>query len=171
MPDMLVKLYALPEITPLLAELRQSGISIRQALPTEKYIVSAWVGQHFSASWAVASEVATERKPGSCYIAVERASSHTPTHPYDLPSETLLGFACFDTDIKGMFGPVGVREDYRGRGIGKALLLASLHAMAAEKYAYAIIGWVGPIQFYAETVGATVIEGSEPGIFQGNLRP
>ena len=70
-----------------------------------------------------------------------------------------------------MFGPVGVREDYRGRGIGKALLLASLHAMAGEKYAYAIIGWVGPIQFYAETVGATVIEGSEPGIFQGILRP
>jgi predicted N-acetyltransferase YhbS len=82
-----------------------------------------------------------------------------------------LGFACFDTDIKGMFGPIGVREDYRRRRIGKALLLTSMHAMAAETYAYAIIGWVGPVQFYSETVGATVIEGSEPGIFHGVLKP
>jgi GNAT superfamily N-acetyltransferase len=171
MPDMLVKLYTLPTVTPLLDELHGRGIIIRQALATERYVVSAWVRQQFGESWAVAAEVASERTPGSCYIAVERDLSHTPSHPYDVPPETLLGFACFDTDIKGMFGPIGVHEEYRGRGIGKALLLTSLHAMAAAKYAYAIIGWVGPAEFYSETVGATLIEGSEPGIFGGLLRP
>ena len=68
-----------------------------------------------------------------------------------------------------MFGPVGVRADYQGRGIGKALLLTCLHAMAVEGYAYAVIAGAGPTEFYAKVVGATVIEGSEPGIFRDPL--
>lgn len=46
--------------------------------------------------------------------------------------------------------------------------------LAAEKsivleqgYAYAIIGGVGPAEFYAKAVGAVLIEGSSPGIYQG----
>ena len=69
-----------------------------------------------------------------------------------------------------MFGPAGVREDYRGRAIGKALLLTTLHAMAAQRYAYAVIGWAGPVEFYMKTVGAILIEGSEPSIFRGLLQ-
>jgi hypothetical protein len=41
--------------------------------------------------------------------------------------------------------------------------------MKAEGYAYAVIGWAGPQEFYARLVGATVIEGSEPGIYRGPL--
>jgi hypothetical protein len=41
--------------------------------------------------------------------------------------------------------------------------------MRAETYAYAIIGWAGPVEWYARTVGATVIPDSEPGIFHGGL--
>ncbi len=37
-------------------------------------------------------------------------------------------------------------------------------------YAYAVIGWAGPTEFYEKTVGATIIEGSEPGIFRGPLK-
>ena len=32
-------------------------------------------------------------------------------------------------------------------------------------YAYAIIGGVGPAEFYAKVCGATVIEGSDPGVY------
>jgi predicted N-acetyltransferase YhbS len=70
---------------------------------------------------------------------------------------------------KNNFGPMGVQEEYRQRGIGRALLLTSLHAMAAERYAYAIIAWAGSLEFYKKTVGATLIENSEPGIFRGEL--
>jgi len=62
-----------------------------------------------------------------------------------------------------------VREDYRGRGIGKALLLTCLHAMFKQGYAYAAIGQVGPTEFYRKAVGATIIEDSEPGIVRGRL--
>ena len=41
--------------------------------------------------------------------------------------------------------------------------------MKAEGYGYAIIGWVGPAEFYAKVSGATVIEDSEPGIYRRML--
>jgi len=170
MADMLVKLYALPEIAPSIAHLKEQGIEVRQAAPAEKRIVAAWVRHHFSETWAVECEAALEQRPVPCYIAVEKNPSHVPDGtPYSLPAEKLLGFACFDATARGMFGPTGVRDDYRGRGIGKALLLACLHAMAYQRYAYAVIGWVGPTEFYTKTVGATLIEGSEPGIYRGPL--
>ena len=48
--------------------------------------------------------------------------------------------------------------DSRGNGIGTVLLLANLHAMAAQRYAYAMIGWVSPVAFYRMTVGAICSE-------------
>jgi predicted N-acetyltransferase YhbS len=73
--------------------------------------------------------------------------------------------------MKGFFGPTGVDAHQRGRGIGKALLVACLQAMRHEGYGYAIIGGVGPAEFYSKAVGATLIEGSAPGIYKGMLRP
>jgi predicted N-acetyltransferase YhbS len=70
---------------------------------------------------------------------------------------------------RGMFGPTGVAERQRGRGIGTALLFASLRAMRRQGYAYAVIARVGPEEFYRRAVGATVIAGSEPGVYRGKL--
>jgi GNAT superfamily N-acetyltransferase len=170
MSDMLVKLYTLPEVTPLLADLKERGVEIRQAQPSEKRIVTEWVREHFSESTAAECESAFEQRPITCHIAVERQLGGSPrVKPYDQPPEILLGFACYDVASRGMFGPEGVREDRRRQGIGKALLLTCLYAMKAERYAYASIGWAGPTEFYAKTVGATLIEGSEPGIYRGPL--
>ena len=171
MADMLVKLYTLPELTTPLTQLRTAGIDIRRAMPTEKHTITTWVRHHFSETWAVESEVALEQRPSTCFIAVEQTRpTPQPAHSYDLQPEILVGFACYDVVSRGMFGPTGVQPDHRGRKIGAALLLATLHAMAAERYAYAIIGWVGPVDFYAKTVGATLIPDSEPGIYRGPLR-
>ena len=170
MTDMLVKLYALPEVMPLLNTLNQKGIEIRRPHPSEKHILAEWVRQHFQESWAVGCEVACENKPLSCYIAVEISQAHVSSdNPYDLRDEVLVGFACYDVASKGMFGAMGVKEEYQRRGIGTALLLACLHAMKEEGYAYAVIGWVASVDFYAHAAGATVIPDSEPGIFRGKL--
>ena len=69
-------------------------------------------------------------------------------NPYDLPPEQLAGFSCYDSSNKGMFGPMGVAPEFEGKGIGKALLLTALHAMWAENYAYAVIGWAGPVDWF-----------------------
>ncbi len=156
MPDMLVKLYTLPDLGPVLAAQKAAGLDIRRALAGEKRIVADWVAQTFNnINWASECEAAFCREPVSCFIALE--GSH------------LIGFACHDATYKNFFGPMGVGENYRGRGIGKALLLACLHAMAAQGYGYAIIGWVGPAKFYAKTVGAVEIEDSAPGVYRGML--
>ena len=40
-----------------------------------------------------------------------------------------------------------------------------MEALRDEGYGYAIIGSAGPVDFYNKCVGATVIEGSVPGIY------
>ena len=83
--------------------------------------------------------------------------------------DALVGFACYEATCRDFFGPELVHPDRRGRGVGRALLLAALHAMRAEGYAYAIIGWASSIDFYRRAVGAVVIDGSEPGIYPAKL--
>ena len=154
MADMLVKLYDLPEVEPLVKGLRDQGVVIRTAMPYEKHHVVEWVRGLFGENWASECDVAFSNHPVSCSIATEAGE--------------IIGFACYDSTCKDFFGPTGVAEMKRGLGIGKALFLSCLHSMAANGYAYAIIG--GSSDFYAKTAGATTIEGSSPGIYRDRLK-
>jgi GNAT superfamily N-acetyltransferase len=153
---MLVKLYALPETNAELIRLRAEGVDIRRAIAPEKHLVIQWVREQFSEYWASECEVAFAHVPVGCLVAVHE--------------NRLLGFACYDATAKGFFGPTGVASDARKRGIGTVLLFSALQAMRAEGYGYAVIGAVGPADFYARTVGATLIEDSSSGIYHGMLR-
>jgi Acetyltransferase (GNAT) family len=155
MSDMLVKLYDLPEVASLTKKLHEQGVVIRTARAYEKHLVVEWVRGVFGNGWASECDVAFSNHPVSCFIATEKGR--------------ITGFACYDSTCKNFFGPTGVSESKRGLGIGKALFLTCLHAMAADGYAYAVIGAPGPIEFYAKTVGATIIEGSSPGIYHDGL--
>lgn len=165
MSDMLVKLYELPELAPALEPLHEAGIVLRRAFPPEKHKVSEWVGRVFNPHWVSECEVAIAGDPSKCLIA-------TMADPEDAEGkkQIMIGFACYDTTAKAFFGPTGVDPDVRGKGVGKALLLAALHELRNQGYAYGIIGSAGPTEFYAKTVGATEIPGSTPGIYKGMLR-
>lgn len=154
MPDMLVRLYAIPEVSPVTERLGRDGIVIRRARTPEKPKVLAWLGEHFP-FWVPEVEATYARLPVACFLAVR--------------GNELLGFSCYDSICPNFFGPTGVLESERGKEIGKGLLLAALHAQRAQGYAYAIIGGVGPAEYYAKTVGAVMIEGSQPGIYGGLL--
>ncbi len=93
--------------------------------------------------------------PISCYLAIR--------------DQSIIGFACYDVTFKGVFGPIGVNKLSRGLGIGKALLLSCLCSMRNIGYAYAVIGQVGPTEFYEKTVGALTIQDSDPGCFTAML--
>ena len=153
--DMLVKLYALPPSGDVFERLGQAGITTRRALAPEKHKIVGWVRENFSEHWASEVDVAFSRQPVSCFIAVRQ--------------KIILGFACHDVTCRNFFGPTGVDPKERKSGIGKALLFNCLEAMKQQGYGYAIIGGVGPVTFYAKTVGAIPIEGSEPGIYRGLL--
>jgi len=155
MPDLLVRLYGLPEIGPQRAALAGKGVRIRRAMAYERHVVAGWVEGAFGEGWASECEAAFSNHPVSCFIA-EREGR-------------VLGFACYDATCKDFFGPTGVAEEERGRGIGAALLLECLHAMAAQGYAYGIIGGAGSVAFYEKSVGAIEIPGSTPGIYPPKL--
>jgi GNAT superfamily N-acetyltransferase len=154
--DMLVKLYELPDLAPALEPVLAAGIEIRRGLAPEKHVVIDWVRAHFGEHWASETDVAFGRQPVSCFIATENSN--------------VLGFACYDTSARDFFGPTGVAEETRGKGVGKALLMICLHDMRAQGYAYGIIGGAGPMDFYSKVCGATPIEGSWPGVYRGLLR-
>jgi GNAT superfamily N-acetyltransferase len=170
MADLLVRLYDLPPLAPVVDALDRAGIEIRRALATERPQVTAFARAHGSDGWAAECEAAFGRLPLACFVATERGATMVDGK-LPLTGNTLIGFACYEATCRNFFGPELVHPDARGRGVGKALLLAALHAMHAEGYAYAIIGWASSVDFYRKAVGATVIEGSTPGIYPAPLRP
>jgi GNAT superfamily N-acetyltransferase len=131
------------------------GIVVRRGLAPEKHLVVSWVAERFSSHWMSECESAFYQTPPTCWIATE--------------GKQVIGFACYDTTAKGFFGPTGVSEEARGRGVGKILLIACLHAMRSAGYGYAVIGSAGPVEFYQKAVGAIVIEDSSPGVYRGML--
>lgn len=154
MIDMLVRLYDLPDSAALYADIANKGVTLRRARAFEKHTVAAFA-RTFSEKWQSEVEVALTRQPVACYIATK--------------DKQILGFACFDTTQRGFFGPTGVSEDARGLGLGKALLMKALEALREIGYAYAIIGGVGPREFYENACGAIEIPGSDPGTYQDLL--
>jgi hypothetical protein len=153
--DMLVRLYALPDAGAAIARAAARGVVIRRPEPWERDAVVGWVAQAFTPGWAAECERAFAGTPPSCFIAVRKAA--------------VVGFACHDCTRRNFFGPAGVDAGLRGRGVGKALTLAALAAMRDAGYAYAIIGGVGPADFYAKVAGARRIAGSTPGIYDFGL--
>ena len=155
MIDMLVRLYDLPDGAPLRAALQTEGITIRRCNPFERHILTDWVGRTFSPKWVSEAKVAMGHQPVACYIATK--------------DRTIVGFVCYDTTARGFVGPMGVDPEHRSHGLGKALLVTALENMRALGYAYAIVGGVGPQEFYTRCVGATPIENSSPGIYKDLL--
>ncbi len=154
MPDMLVRLYRLPDASSLYKKLGEKHIRILRPMTPNRDKVSGWVNEHFGIGWANEIEAGFTRHPVSCFIA------------YDTENKEILGFAGYDCTTKGFFGPTGVDENRRGEGIGGALLLRCLEAMRDEGYGYAIIGSAGPVDYYRKVCGAEVIEDSVPGIYE-----
>ncbi|AUX32904.1 MULTISPECIES: GNAT family N-acetyltransferase [Sorangium] len=155
MSDMLVNLLKLPPLEPALEAMRRASVVVRRAAPYEITRVRRFVEQHFTTYWADEISVGYANKPVSVYLAIRGGE--------------VIGFSAYECTRRGFFGPTGVADSERGRGVGKALLLASLHGLAQMGYAYGIIGGVGPAEFYARTVGATLIPDSTPGVYADPL--
>lgn len=150
MHDMLVKLYDLDRYSKE-KTVEIPGIVIRKPIGPEKHVLTEWVGKRFFKAWAAEFDMAMGNRPITCFIAVK--------------DKDPIGFACYDATARGFFGPMGVVDRYRKRGVGTALLFTTLDDMLQNGYGYAVIGGVGPSEYYKKTVGATDIEGSDPGIW------
>jgi len=156
MTDMFVHLLDLPDPSSLLEKLRTEGIQIHRPLTANKYKVLDWVKEHSGPGGAGQCDVCFSHIPVSCFIASR--------------GEEILGYACYNATAPDFFGPTRVLESEQGKGLGKALLLMALLALREEGYVYAIIGGVGPAEFYEKCVGASLIPNSTPGIYRYLLK-
>ena len=153
MADLLVKLYNLqaPKRPP------PDGTTVRRAFAAEKPLVAQWVAKHFGERWASECKISFMREPVACFVA---------TNELDV-----FGFATYDATARGFLRPTGVDENARHKGIGRALLIATLQDMASQGYAYGTIGATTSIDFYRNEVAAIEIPESTPGFYRGMLKP
>jgi GNAT superfamily N-acetyltransferase len=156
MPDMLVNLLRLPPSDSMLDELRRAGVVVRRAQVWELTPVREFIVRHFSLAWADEIAPGFAHQPVTVYVALREGC--------------LVGFAAYECTRKNFFGPTGVVESERGRGVGRALLVASLRGLYELGYAYAVIGGVGPAEFYERAAGARLIPDSTPGVYADPLR-
>ena len=152
MPDMLVRLYDLPDAAPYDARAAAASIVVRRLDAWDRAPLRRFVLEHFTENWASEADFAfTNGHPITGFVAVREGG--------------IVGFAAYECSRRGFFGPTGVREDLRGAGAGALLLLRCLASMREMGYSYAIIGGVGPAEFYAKVCRATVIEGSDASVY------
>jgi len=129
------------------------GVKIHRALSPDREPILRFIAQNMNEGHAGEASAAFSNNPPTIFVAMR--------------GRELLGFACYDATAKGFFGPTELLAAERGKGIGTALLNACMNAMKEAGYAYAVAGWVTDARaFYEKTVGATVIEGSFPGVYE-----
>ena len=150
--DCLVKLYELPVL-----DISDTKVIFRRVMAYEKTKVLNWIRSEFTLAWSDECSVAFSQPMISCFIAIEAGK--------------IIGFACYDCTQKNFFGPMGVREISRQKGVGSHLMITALNAMKENGYAYAIIGGCdGQVDYYSSVVGAIPIENSTPGIYTNKLQ-
>jgi GNAT superfamily N-acetyltransferase len=116
----------------------------RRARPDEKDRVLAFIEREFGAIWRF-----------------ECTPAFSPDLPNMFISEQdgqITGFAAHDANNRGLgfFGPTGVMESRRGRGTGRALVVASLLDLSRLGHDRAIIPWTDALEFYRKSCGARV---------------
>jgi len=152
MPDLLVNLLSLPAFE----HNTHADVVLRRAQPFELTPIRQFIQQNFSTSWADEVSVGFANKPVTVFIATIDGQ--------------LVGFAAYECTRRAFFGPMGVLDQVKGRGIRRSLVLACMKGLREMGYVYGIIGAAGPIEFYQKTVGAVVIENSDPGIYRDFLK-
>ena len=133
----------------------RAGVTLRRVDGPDDRL-AAWIDATFAPSWW-----SSEARAGSAWIA-ERAGA-------------IAGFAAFgarglrfpwlrayrDRPEIGLFGPYGLAEHERGRGLGEPLLAAALCALRASGYRAALIPAVAGarlIDTYVRRTGAAVAD-------------
>jgi len=117
------------------------GYQVRRAQPVDGPELTR-LAASFSPGWAWQVARAQEAVPADVHVAAHQGRP--------------VAFAAHDGNNRGLgwFGPAGTLDAHRGRGLGRALLIACLVDIAAAGHDKAEIAWIGPREFYARSCGA-----------------
>ncbi|HVR43612.1 MAG TPA: GNAT family N-acetyltransferase [Thermoanaerobaculia bacterium] len=122
---------------------KQWGRGISRASAVESDDIAAFITARFGALWAFEAARAMRNDPPTVFVARGRSGE-------------IGGFAAYEAVNVGLgfFGPMGVAESLRGRGLGRRLLLASLRDLRRMGHARAVISWTANAAFYTSVCGA-----------------
>lgn len=125
-----------------LTNLPSPATDVRRPSHEESDRVLAFIEREFGAIWRFEASKAFEREQPLAVISEENGE--------------ITGFAVHDVNNRGLgfFGPTGVAKSMRGRGIGGALLIASLSDMRRLGFAHAVIPWTDALAFYKKVCNA-----------------
>lgn len=104
-----------------------------------------FIQEEFGSRWTDSIQQSIAQQKSSICVAL------------DQDGEEVVGFAAFDIQKPGFFGPMGVVKNRRSKGIGESLLHFCLKEMSKMGYKEIIIDQAGPIEFYEKTCNAKVI--------------
>ncbi len=121
-----------------LGRLRADPGGTELAVASDRPEVEGWMARHWS-NWSAEALRALDKET----LLLTRGD------------EGITGFCAYDVNRRGLLGPVAVRPDLIGKGVGEALVLGALHRMRSAGQRQAEVVWVGPIVPYAR-LGGTV---------------
>jgi len=118
----------------------ESGVEVNRVSAATRDRVLAFIEKEFGRIWRFEASNAGDNL---FYVEVDG---------------NIAGFAAHDANNRGLgfFGPTGVAREHRGRGLGGALLRASLADLRRLGYERAVIPWTDALEFYRKACGATI---------------
>lgn len=121
------------------AELANHGIRVRRLDEADRDAFVSYI-EKWGPSWRWEALASYGNDPISCHVALHQGA--------------FVGFAAYDANLRGWFGPMGTDQEMRRFGIGRILLKRCLQDQREKGYGTAQIAWTGPYHFYAKAVGA-----------------
>lgn len=110
-----------------------------EVIDTDKADVLEFIERHFGRTWRFESERASDL----LHVRIDGQ---------------VAGFAACEANNRGLgtFGPTGLAEGARGKGIGTRLLHAALAALQEAGFTRAIIPWTNAVEFYTKACGGEI---------------
>jgi len=116
-------------------------VEVRRALEEDLDSLRAMVSGEWGTAWTTEVERAV-MGAGGVHVAFREGQP--------------IAFAAWGACRPSWFGPMGTLPAAAGLGLGSVLLRRCLEDQAALGMASAQIGWVGPVRFYSNAVGAYI---------------
>ncbi len=137
------KFYIPARIIRVENELVHNGFLFRKARLQEKKELVSWVRDTFSPFWAY--EV-------SCGFSEDSTSIWLAEHKGEV-----VGFSAYSVLEPDWFGPIGVDERVRGKGIGTVLLYKAISSLRLDGHRFVTIPWTELLFFYSQLPGIVSI--------------
>jgi mycothiol synthase len=116
--------------------------TVERGSPAERDRILEFAASRFGSAWAFEVSRALENSPPTLFVVRDGEGR-------------IAGFSAHEANNRGLgfFGPMGVDPVQRGKGSGRALLLASLVDLRRMGYREAVISWAANAEFYEGVAG------------------